>query len=136
MALPATRTTHSLASNGHEAEHSAAAAFEHLVTSAQSVINKRIDLALLEGRGVLGDTMRRAAWGTVGLALATVTWLSLTLSLVFLLLPAASPATRLGVFTLINGIAAAVTLAMATRSTRSLTRMSTDNHLAHSEDSQ
>jgi len=80
--------------------------------------------------------MRRAAWGTVGLALATVTWLSLTLSLVFLLLPAASPATRLGVFTLINGIAAAVTLAMATRSTRSLTRMSTDNHLAHSEDSQ
>ncbi|MFN2428034.1 MAG: hypothetical protein ABR587_16485 [Candidatus Binatia bacterium] len=117
MATIATRTTNTLVPS-EETGTSATAAFEHLVQSTQGVVTKRIDLALLEGREIASDTLDRAAWGGIGVVLATAAWLSLAMSLVFLLLPGAAPAVRLATFALLNGIAAAAALAYAARSKR------------------
>ncbi|MFN2427292.1 MAG: phage holin family protein [Candidatus Binatia bacterium] len=117
MALPATQRTDAL-TGGPIADNSAGAAFEQLVSSTQGVISKRIDLAVLEGREIVSESLHRAGWGGAGIVLATVTWLSLMMSLVFLFLPNAAPAIRLATFALINGIAAAACLAFAERSKR------------------
>lgn len=117
MGTMATRTTNTIA-RSEEPGASAAAAFEQLVEGAQGVVTKRIDLALLEGREIASDTLARAAWGAIGVVLATVAWLSLTMVVVLLLLPGAAPTVRIAAFALVNGIAAAGVLAHATRSKR------------------
>lgn len=117
MASTASRATNPLGQT-EEAGPSAAAAFEHLVESAQGVVTKRIDLALLEGREIASDTLDRAVWGAIGVVLAAAAWLSLAMALVFLLLPEAGTTARIAMFALLNGIAASGALAYAARSRR------------------
>jgi hypothetical protein len=86
------------------------------------VITKRIDLALLEGREIVSDTLQRAAWGAGAVIMAVVAWISLGGALVSLLLPTADLAVRLAAFTMINGLSAAIAMLIASRPGRTSKR--------------
>jgi len=126
MATIASRTTTTLART-EAIGTSSTAAFEHLVESAQGVVTKRIDLALLEGREIASDTLDRAAWGVIGVVLAAAAWLALASAMILLLLPEAAMTVRIASFALLNGIAATGALAYAARSKREAGARSTSS---------
>jgi uncharacterized membrane protein YqjE len=93
---------------------SVASSLEHLIAGSQSVITKRIDLALLEARELLSRTAQGAVLAIVGIVLAVAAWFAGAASVVLLVIPDASWVVRLAAFGLLNGICALglVTLAM------------------------
>jgi hypothetical protein len=95
-------------------------AIEHLVTSSQGVITKRIALALLEVRELVSHTLQRAALFALGMVLAVGAWFAMAACLVVLLTPSANSVLRLAVFALLNagGALGLVALAMRGRSQR------------------
>ncbi len=100
--------------NGTTGEPSVSSSLEHLVAGSQGVINKRIDLALLEGRELLSRALQGTALVGLGIILVAAAWLAATASVVLLVIPDASWVGRLAAFALINGGTAVglVTLAM------------------------
>jgi hypothetical protein len=76
---------------------------EHLVASSQSILSKRIELALLEGKEVLSRSIAGAALAGAGVLLSTACYLAMAGALVLLLIPAAEPVLRLFVFGLASG---------------------------------
>ena len=102
---------------GHPAvgEPSVSSSIEHLVTSSQGVITKRIDLALLEGQELLSRTVRCAVLVTFGMVLAAGAWFALAACLALLVTPSAKLALRLAAFGLLNAGAAVGLVALAMR---------------------
>jgi hypothetical protein len=90
-------------------------AVEHLVTSSQGVITKRIDLALLEGQELLSRTLQRAALVGFGMVLAAGAWFAAAACLVLLATPDANLVLRLGAFALLNAAGAFGLVALAMR---------------------
>ena len=102
---------------GTQGEPSVASAIEHLLTSSEGVITKRIDLALLEGQDLLSRTLQRAALVALGMVLAAGAWFAMAACLVLLVTPDANPVLRLAAFGLLNvgGALGLVALAMRGR---------------------
>jgi len=96
-------------------EPSVSSSIEHLVTSSQGVITKRIDLALLEGQELLSRTVRCAVLVTFGMVLAAGAWFALAACLALLVTPSAKLALRLAAFGLLNAGAAVGLVALAMR---------------------
>lgn len=101
--------------NGSNAEPTVSSSLEHLVSSSQGVITKRIDLALLEGRELISRSLESAALAGAGVVLATAAWFAAAAAGVLFILPDASSAVRLACFGLLNGSIAAVLVALARR---------------------
>jgi len=96
-------------------EPSVASSVEHLVASSHGVITKRIDLALLEGREMLAQTIGRAAMFGAGGVLALASWVSGAAALVLFVFPEATSLMHLVAFGLLNGGSALVLFALAGR---------------------
>jgi len=98
-------------------EPSVASAIEHLVTSSQGVITKRIDLALLEGQDLVSRGLQRAALVICGMVMAAGAWFAMTACVVLFVIPNATLVLRLAAFGLLNagGALALVALAMRRR---------------------
>jgi uncharacterized membrane protein YqjE len=96
-------------------EPSVASAIEHLVTSSQGVVTKRIDLALLEGQDLLSRTLQRAALVICAMVLAAGAWFAMTACLVLWVTPNANPVFRLAAFGLLNAGGALGLVALAMR---------------------
>jgi hypothetical protein len=92
-----------------------ASAIEHLLTSSEGVITKRIDLALLEGQDLLSRTLQRAALVALGMVLAAGAWFAMAACLVLLVTPDANPVLRLAAFGLLNAGGALGLVALAMR---------------------
>lgn len=91
-------------------------AFEHLVASSQAVVTKRIDLALLEVRGLVERSIERIALFGVAVVLATGMWFAAAWAFVAWITPETwtLPA-QLGVFALLHAVGAGVCVALAMR---------------------
>jgi uncharacterized membrane protein YqjE len=96
-------------------EPSVSSSLEHLVAGSQGVINKRIDLALLEGQELLSRTLQRAALVAFAVVLAAGAWFAVAACLVLLVTPNASPVIRLAAFGLLNAGGALGLAALAMR---------------------
>ena len=96
-------------------EPSVSSSLEHLVAGSQGVINKRIDLALLEGQELLSRTLQRAALVAFAMVLAAGAWFALAACLVLLVTPNANPVLRLAAFGLLNAAGALGLVALARR---------------------
>ena len=136
MALADVHATQGDDAGGHSAtgEPSVASAIEHLVASSQGVITKRIDLALLEGQDLLSRTLRRAALGAFGMALAAGAWFAVAACLVLLVTPTPNPVLRLAVFGLLNAAGALGLIALAMRGRPQTPAPATDNASSSSEE--
>jgi uncharacterized membrane protein YqjE len=101
--------------HGPGSEPSLSASLEHLVSSSQSVITRRIDLALLEAQELLKSFVEYAGFYGVAMILAACTWLAATAAIAMLVIPFPNWAYRLGIFALLNGAGAAVCVVLARR---------------------
>lgn len=104
--------------NGATSESSVSSSLEHLVAGSQGVINKRIDLALLEGRELLSRALQGAALVGLGIILVAAAWLAATVSVVLLVIPDASWAVRFAAFALLNAGTAIGLVTLALRDSR------------------
>ncbi len=113
------------------AEPTVATSVEHLVAGGHGVITKRIDLALLEGKEILTQTIGRAALFGVGGVLALAAWLSGAAAAVLFVLPEATTMMQLAAFALLNGGLALVLFALGGRQApAALARPAGDESLA------
>jgi hypothetical protein len=89
--------------DGRAGATSMSASLEHLVASSQRILFKRIELALLEGREILSQSLEGAALTAIGVLLAVAGWMAVTGAGVEVLIPESSPVLRLFVFGLASG---------------------------------
>ena len=97
------------------AEPSVSSSLEHLVSSSQSVITRRIDLALLEGQELLKGSIQYAGLYAAALIFGACTWLAATAGIALYVIPFPNWAYRLGVFALLNGVCAVACVLLARR---------------------
>lgn len=97
-------------------EPSLVEAFEHLVSSSQHVVTKRIDLALLEARELAERSIERVALFGAAVVLATAMWFAAAWAFVLWITPDTwtLPA-QLGVFAALHALAAGACIALALR---------------------
>jgi hypothetical protein len=98
-------------------EPTVSGSLEHLISSSQSVITRRIDLALLETQVLLKEFVEYAGFYAVAIVLAACTWLAATAALSLFIIPFPNWAYRLGVFALLNGAGAGCCVLLARRHT-------------------
>jgi uncharacterized membrane protein YqjE len=96
-------------------EPSLSSSLEHLVSSSQSVITRRIDLALLEAQELVKGSVEYAGLYVVAMILAAVTWLAATAAVSLFIIPFPNWAYRLGVFALLNATGALACVFLARR---------------------
>jgi uncharacterized membrane protein YqjE len=101
--------------HGAAVDPSVSSAIEHLVASSEGVIADRIDLAMLEGQGVLSRALQRGALVGLGMVLGAGAWFAAAASLVLLMTPNATLVLRLAAFALLNAAGASGFVALAMR---------------------
>ena len=123
FAEPSGTTSHTNQADALTDESSVASSLEHLVSGTQGVINKRIDLALLEGRELLSRSVQGATLVGLGVVLAAAAWFALTASALLFVIPEASRIVLLATFGLLNGACAVGLVALAKQRGRPQTRL-------------
>ncbi len=115
-------------------EPSVSSSLERLVTGSQGVINKRIDLALLDAQNLLERTLYGSALVAVAVLLAAAAWIALTAGVVLFAIPDATRVVQLVTFSVVSGASATAIVAFVTRRNRTQVRVTPQGEeAAHQE---
>ena len=117
MSLPESHASeHGIAAEVGPPGPSVSSALERLLAASQGVITKRIDLALLEVQEIMSRGVADAVLAVVSVVCAAAAWFALALCIVLLVAPDASLVERLGLFTILNTVAAGLAVLVLRRS--------------------
>lgn len=109
---------------------SVSSALERLLAASQSVVTKRIDLALLEVQEIVSRGVAGAVLAGLSALCVAAAWFALTLCVVLLLAPDASLVERLGLFAILNTVAAGLTAFVLRRRRLQVTMQPSTEHQA------
>jgi len=107
---------HGIAAEVGPPEPSVSSALERLLAASQGVVTKRVDLALLEVQEIMSRGVADAVLAGLGVLCVAAGWFALALCVVLLVAEDATLVERLGLFALLNTVAAGLAVLVLRRS--------------------
>lgn len=107
---------HSTAGEVGPPEPSVSSALERLLAASQGVVTKRIDLALLEVQEIMSRGVADAVLAGLSVLCVTAAWFALAVCIVLVVAANASLVERLGLFAILNILAAGLAARILRRS--------------------